>query len=180
MVHFNELRIDEKTGKMIVDVEVLTEAKASCYIKKIEVTNQDGFNSTDPASSKMIYTKTYEGEETLAAREFFDTVDNKMYFVMVTWGGTPPLNTACSLDTNPITAATVNMCPIYHKVLSSIKEITNPTCKQDTYRNFINYFLQFKAMQIAVDTEHYNEAITLYNKYFVGESVTPTCGCNRY
>ena len=181
MVYFNELRIDEKTEKMIVDVSVLSEAKDTVYITRIDITNQDGINTTDPKLSKIIYSKTYEGTETKEAREIFDTVANKMYFVLVYWGGTPPTTTPCSMDSNPILAATVNTCPIYNKLLTQIKSFTQPDCSDAEHKAFINYYLQYKAMQIACDTEHYNEAITLYKKYFIEDSTTSsTCGCNKY
>ena len=178
MVHFNELRIDEKTGKLIVDVNVLTEAKDTVYITKIEVTTHEGLNTTNPSASTIIYRKEYEGEETKEAREIFDTAPNKMYFVMVYWAGVPPTTTPCSMDTNPILACTIDTCPVYNTMLTQIKEVMYQDCKIPM--NFINLFLRYKAFQIAVDTEHYDEAITLYKKYFIGDNPNyTTCNCNK-
>ena len=182
MVYFNELRIDEKTGKLIVDCAILTEALSSVYITKVEVTTHEGINTTNPASSTIIYTKEYEGTATKAIREIFDASSDTMYFVMVYWGGTPPLTAPCSMDTNPILACTVDTCPIYNKMLTQIKEVLYQECTLP--QNFIDYFLQYKAFQIAVDTEHYDEAITLYKKYFLNSNsssstFTVGCGCTH-
>jgi hypothetical protein len=49
-------------------------------------------------------------------------------------------------------------------------------------KNFINLFLQFKALETSINTDHYAEAIELYNKFI--KDLKPnavnvkTCSCN--
>ena len=67
---------------------------------------------------------------------------------------------------------------IYRKMMGCLQEIEKEgNCNPSN--NFLTLFLRYKAVYMAIVTNHYNKAIELYNKYFSGNlNINPTCNCH--
>lgn len=189
MIKFEECRVDPKSSKLIIDVSVHNLSYyENVYIKKLYVLTQDTINSIDPLAylDKAVYTsQDYNAKNVRLEIDGLDRTDGSLehldmshtlFFVIVECTGTPSVDTPCGLDNKHSIAVTTDLCPIYSKILPQIIELGD-TCKVP--QNLINNFLQFKAFQIAVETEHYQEAINVYKKYFIGgtNGTTVNCGC---
>lgn len=108
---------------------------------------------------------------------YIPTIFNKLLYIKVYAEGTPSIDTPCGMDNTYVLGITFDLSVVYNNMLNSVKEVNN-TCKVP--RNFIDYFLKYKALQYAIKTKNYTEANNIYDKYMVYN--TPTiikkCNCN--
>lgn len=123
------------------------------------------------------YPKTVHLE--INSNELLTTSVNNLYFIYVKTTGTPASDTPCGMD-NMITLKVItNFYPLYQQVFGYIKELSG-TCIIP--KNFINFILQYKAIQLAVKTGHYTEAIKYWEKFHFSQgikdvTITNKCGC---
>jgi hypothetical protein len=72
---------------------------------------------------------------------------------------------------------TVNLYPYYVQAMQYIKEISD-NC--NTPRNFIDYILRLKALDLAIRTGNYNTAIIYFQTFFDRNATIiggKDCGC---
>ena len=107
------------------------------------------------------------------------TFKNNLLFVYVKTNGTPALDTPCGMDEETTLGVTLYHYPIYNAMMNSIKELEK-NC--EVPKNFINSILRFKAFELAIDTEHYNQAIIYYNKFIknINLNTVTSNKCNCY
>ena len=194
MIHFNELKISADAQHLIIDVSVLSESYyKNVYIDSIIIDNQDTYVGTGPSSNPVysysvpdniskLTKKTYSQKH---VRLDLSPVDlgslDGLFFVYVRTKGTPSPDTPCGMD-NITTLGTVsNMYPFYQQAMNYIGEITN-NCSVP--QNFTDYILKLKALELAVKTGNYPDAIKYYNRFFNGKSKssikTGGCGCGNH
>ena len=107
------------------------------------------------------------------------TFKDNLLFVYVKTNGTPASDTPCGMDEETTLGVTLYHYPIYNAMMNSIKELEK-NC--EVPKNFINSILRFKAFELAIDTEHYNQAIIYYNKFIKNISLNKVTSnkCNCY
>lgn len=106
------------------------------------------------------------------------TFKDNLLFVYVKTNGTPASDTPCGMDEETTLGVTLYHYPIYNAMMNSIKELEK-NC--EVPKNFINSILRFKAFELAIDTEHYNQAIIYYNKFIkninLNTVISNKCNC---
>ena len=107
------------------------------------------------------------------------TFKDNLLFVYVKTNGTPASDTPCGMDEETTLGVTLYHYPIYNAMMNSIKELEK-NC--EVPKNFINSILRFKAFELAIDTEHYNQAIIYYNKFIknINLNTVTSNKCNCY
>lgn len=107
------------------------------------------------------------------------TFKDNLLFVYVKTNGIPASDTPCGMDEETTLGVTLYHYPIYNAMMNSIKELEK-NC--EVPKNFINSILRFKAFELAIDTEHYNQAIIYYNKFIknVNLNTVTSNKCNCY
>lgn len=189
MVYFNELKINQEGTKLIIDVYV----KAYIEVDVIKVPNKNVFIDTISVGTQDTYTEnnfitspiytTHIDEDTQSVRLELDRsnlavslVDN-MFFVKVTTRGVPPVSTPCN-QSNPVAKGVAYyIYPLYQKAISYTDKI-GKECSIP--KSFINFILQIKAYQLAVNTGHYTKAVKYWETFFknIGnEVITNKCSC---
>ena len=121
--------------------------------------------------------KSYRIEVTKNDSTF--TFKDNLLFVYVKTNGTPASDTPCGMDEETTLGVTLYHYPIYNAMMNSIKELEK-NC--EVPKNFINSILRFKAFELAIDTEHYNQAIIYYNKFIknINLNTVTSNKCNCY
>lgn len=181
MIQFNELGITSDNRKLIIDVQVRDLPYYSkIYIDSISIDTQDTYIDNGP-STKPIFSKVISGDNKsvrleLSTLEIGIKLDN-LLFVYVKAKGIPESDTPCGMDNVVTIGVTFNNCPIYNNMMQYIKEI-DKNCTIP--KNFINLFLQYKALEISIETSHYRQAIKLFNKFYKSISVIETNICKCY
>lgn len=185
MITFNELRITKDGKYLIIDVSVRSQSYYNgVYIGSISIDTQDTYKDGGPSSS-IVYTKDVDKESPnskhyrleLGVGDFLPSLSNSMFFVYVKATGTPSPDTPCGMDNEYTIGVTFNPCSLYNAMMSYVRQVNN-SC--NTPKNFIDLFLQFKALEISVNTEHYMQAIEYYNAFIKDVKVintTKTCSC---
>jgi hypothetical protein len=106
-----------------------------------------------------------------------NNINDNIFFIYIGAGGTPDGYTPCGMDNQFTLGVTVNLKPIYNKVMSYFKEF-NSSCS--TPKGFIDMILKLKAFEVSLKTGNYTEAIkqwsSLKNQSVVSSS--KSCGCH--
>ena len=190
MVRFNELRIDENSKKLIIDISVrILPYYKDVYLESIIIDTQDTFIDSFP-SSKAVYSKKIDvdggGNESfikdyrieLSNADILPSFNNNLFFVYIKTKGNPTANTPCGLDEEITVGVVFNECLIYNKLLSHIREIGE---RCTIPQNFINDYLQYEAFCIAINSGHFVEGIKYYKKFIQNNMVRfnklKGCGC---
>lgn len=210
MIKFNELRISRDESNLIIDVQIEDNSYfTNCYLQSISIDTQDKYVKADTYKGPVFYMEFDNSAElkpgitpssstdigtavdpihikskklilTGVEKEWNDFVpdfSNNMFIVTIKAGGTPSSDTPCSMQDNIIYGATFSLCKPYTRFLNSMKEV-DKSC--EIPMNFINDFLEFKAVTIAISTGDMNLASKNYVKYIQGikqEKITK-CNCN--
>lgn len=106
-------------------------------------------------------------------------IAGNMFFVHVISSGEPEVDTQCELRESRIVGTAVNLYPIYKQSVIYTKELGD-TC--NIPKGFIDYILKIKALDLAIRTGNYQEAIRYWNRLFKNLYYTYTepsnsCGC---
>ena len=183
MIQFNTLSINPEGTELIIDVSVKSSMYyESIYIDKIVIDTQDTYTENNP-SSNPVYTYTATSNKKSINLKLKDTdilasLNKDLLFVYVVTKGNPALDVPCGED-NKITLGVIcNLYPIYQQSVNYLKELTN-NC--EIPKNFINYILRYKGLQLAIKTGHYTEAIKYWNWFFKESNnavITNNCGCH--
>lgn len=188
MIRFNELRITKDGKHLIIDVSVRSQPYYNdVYLDSISIDTQDTYKDGGPSSS-IVYFKDITNEDSVAKNyrlelsvgDNIPSLSDNMFFVYVKAKGVPAANTPCGMDNEYTLGITFNPCALYSAMMSYVRETVN-TCSVP--RNFINMFLQFKAVETSINNEHYTQAIEYYNKFIRNLGKTSTsvytkpCSC---
>lgn len=188
MITFNELRVTPNNVSLIIDASVVSsDYYDNIYIESIIIDTQDTYIKNSP-SSKAIYNYTVEEGEnqkrirlTLKEEDLGIPINGNMFFVYVITTGEYKEDTPCELKRNINIGTAVNLYPIYKKAVEYTRELAN-TCSIP--KNFIDFILKIKALDLNIKTGNYYEAIGYWNKMFktfnVGTDflINNNCECN--
>lgn len=188
MITFNELRVTPNNVSLIIDASVVSsDYYDNIYIESIVIDTQDTYIKNGP-SSKAIYNYTVEEGEnqkrirlTLKEEDLGIPINGNMFFVYVITTGEYKEDTPCELKRNINIGTAVNLYPIYKKAVEYTRELAN-TCSIP--KNFIDFILKIKALDLNIKTGNYYEAIRYWNKMFktfnVGTDflINNNCGCD--
>lgn len=93
-------------------------------------------------------------------------LNDTMFFVYIISTGTPSIDSPCG-TTNPVLmGAVTNLYPLYQNTMKYVKQIEN-TC--EIPKEFIDFSLKIKALELCIKTGNYPQAIKYWNKYFKGK-----------
>lgn len=190
MTHFNELRITPDGNHLIIDVSVPGDTYyrptliTSIDIDRVTADGDNTFvNSYSPSSQAI---NVYSSEGVKRIRLFLDSSDlgyslnGNMLFVFVRTNGETTPDVPCGMDNITTMGTVTNMYPFYQQAMNYIGELAS-TC--NVPQNFIDYILRLKALELAVKTGNYPDAIKYYLKFFNGkENITVRkggCGCGN-
>ena len=100
-----------------------------------------------------------------------------MFFVYVITTGEPSADAPKSTVSPQIMGTVTNLYPYYQSMMKSVKELINE-CKIP--KNFIDFSLRLKALELCIRTGNYPQAIVYWNKFFKGKMSKPVvtnCSC---
>lgn len=112
-----------------------------------------------------------------------DILSNDLFFVYVNvrWEGEPDSCLPCSVISLPALGVTFDETLLYQKAMQFTKALADE-CRVS--REYIDFILLWNGFKAAIETEHYNPAISFWKKmFFVGggisgiNTVNP-CGCH--
>ena len=188
MIKFNELRITNDGKYLIIDVSVRSLSYYdNVYIDSISIDTQDTYKDGGPSSSVVYNKNITEALPDFNCKKFrlelgigdlLPSLSNNLFFVYAKARGTPKSDTPCGMDNVYTLGVTFNACSLYNALMSYVKEVNN-SC--DIPKNFINLFLQFKALEISINTDHYMQAIEFYNSFIKDIKLTESiksCNCH--
>lgn len=203
MIDVNELRITSDGKKLIVDIAIKNKPFCDCapveenslYIDKIILYNQDTYREIEdpklgltlPAKLAECVTKTTYKDTEIIKQARWEVgknpasvntqFDKNLVYVYVYLKSVESEKLDCCYSA-PIILVTLNVCPIYNNMMQYIKA-SQGAC--DIPKHLIDYILQYKTLELAVETEHYIEANKYFNKFFKslspGSSNTIKCNC---
>lgn len=161
-------KVPDHTGEYYISGELYPAAKLETGVHKYEKGKLVAI--TTPIKSYRI--EINKNDSSL-------TFKDNLLFVYVKTNGTPASDTPCGMDEETTLGVTLYHYPIYNAMMNSIKELEK-NC--EVPKNFINSILRFKAFELAIDTEHYNQAIIYYNKFIKNISLNTVTSnkCNCY
>lgn len=114
----------------------------------------------------------------LQASDFnINTLNDTMFFVYVITTGEPSADAPESTISPQIMGTVTNLYPYYQSMMKSVKELINE-CKIP--KNFIDFSLRLKALELCIRTGNYPQAIVYWNKFFKGKMSKPVvtnCSC---
>lgn len=105
------------------------------------------------------------------------TLNDTMFFVYVITTGEPSADAPESTVSPQIMGTVTNLYPYYQSMMKSVKELINE-CKIP--KNFIDFSLRLKALELCIRTGNYPQAIVYWNKFFKGKMSKPVvtnCSC---
>ena len=175
MITFNEIRVTPNNGSLIIDASVInSDYYNNIYIESILVDTQDTYIKNGP-NPESIYNYTVEDGEklkrirlTLNEEDLGIPINGNMFFVYVITTGEYKEDTPCELKRTINIGTAVNLYPIYKKAVEYTREIAN-SCSIP--KNFIDFVLKIKALDLNIKTGNYYEAIKYWNKMFKGFTV---------
>ena len=180
MIQFNELKINSEGTKLIIDVSVKNlNYYTNVYLDKIIIDNQDTFIETGP-STKAIYTKIIDGNEKSFRLELDNnilSIKDNLFFVYVKVKGVPSADTPCGMDNIITVGSVLYALPLYCNMLNKLQLEYKNVC--NIPRHFIDSFLRYKGLQLALVTGNNLQAIEYYNSLMSNKSSTLSnnCGC---
>jgi hypothetical protein len=196
MIQFNTLKITQDGKNLVINASVKNLSYyTNVLIGSITIDNQDTYSASGP-SSNPIYKHSFAGKDlttgeeiaglktisiTISAKEFLDNdgdLNNDILYVYLTATGSPSADTPCGMDNINTLGVALNLRPIYNSGMTYIKQVEN-SC--EIPKGFINFILEYKALDLALKTENYIQANKYWNKFFKSNDIvslsTNSCGC---
>lgn len=182
MIEFVELRITPDGKKLVIDVQIKNESYyTNVYLDDITIDTQDTYSTS--THTPIFYhefgasEKSYSIELNANALQLTDL--NQLFFVKVNAKGTPSPDTPCGKDIDCVTAAIANMYPMYQNGMNYIKQLAG-SC--EIPQGFTDFILRKDAIELALKTGNYTEAIKYYKEFAKGDKYPNRlrkggCGC---
>ena len=170
MIQYNELRIEG--DYLYLDVQV----EDKPYFDGVMI---EGARIDTPLTygTGVPYHLIDESEQTrLVSEVYLPAAKNDLLFVTPNIGGNPAPDTPCGQDVNKI-GVVYNRRALMQKGLGYLKELGN-SCVIP--KGFIDFILRLKALDMAIETCNYTEAIKYWkmlNRMPV-RTTTNNCGCH--
>ena len=196
MIQFNTLKITQDGKSLIINASVKNLSYyTNVLIGSIVIDNQDTYSANGPsnnpiykhsfASKDLVTNKDIAGHKnisiTISAKELLDNsggLNNDILYVYLIAVGTPSADTPCGMDNAITLGVALNLKPIYNNGINYIKQVES-TC--EIPKDFIDFILRYKALDLALKTENYIQANKYWNKFFKNNNVvslnTNSCGC---
>lgn len=160
MVKFNQLEI--KDNKLIIDVSILDFPELrDIYLDSISIYTQDNYGDSKlpnyyvGVSGKNV--RLFISEEDLNDKKLITALNNNLFFITVVCS-----NNIEGVEVGNFTSAVFDYNALYLPFMNVIKSINN---NNKVPTQFIDLFLRLQALKISIDTNHFIEAIDIYNKY---------------
>lgn len=196
MIQFNTLKITQDGKNLIINASVKNlEYYTNVLIGSIVIDNQDTYSASGP-SSNPIYRYSFAGKDLVtnenieglkniniivSAKELLDNngdLNDDILYVYLIAVGIPSADTPCGMDNINTLGVALNLRPIYNNGINYIKQVES-TC--EIPKDFIEFILRYKALDLALKTENYIQANKYWNKFFKNNNVVPlntnSCGC---
>lgn len=114
----------------------------------------------------------------LSAKDLgLEDLNSSLFFIYIKAKGYPAYNTPCGKDSIYTIGVATNMLSVYSQAMQYIKTIDS--C--DIPRDFIDFILKYKALELAIETGNYSTAIDYYKRLFTNTTTisnSSDCGCN--
>lgn len=196
MIQFNTLKITPNGKDLIIDASVKNLSYyTNVLIGSIVIDNQDTYSANGP-SSNPIYKRSFADKDLvtdkdiagsknisiiISAKELSDNngdLSDDILYVYLIAVGTPSADTPCGMDNVSTLGVALNLRPIYNNGINYIRQVES-TC--EIPKDFIDFILRYKALDLALKTENYIQANKYWNKFFKNNNVVPlntdSCGC---
>lgn len=175
MVKFNQLEI--KDNKLIIDVSILDFPELQdIYLDSISIYTQDNYGDSNSVPNYYIgvsgkNVRLIISEEDLNDEKLITALNNNLFFITVEC-----LNNIGEAEADEsFTSAVFDYNALYLPFMNVIKSINN---NNKIPTQFIDLFLRLQALKISIDTNHFIEAIDIYNKYI--KDLNSTVNENNY
>lgn len=190
MIRFNTLKISSDGSCFTVHVSVDSAAYYNeRYITDIYIDSDSTFNNSTTPSSKAVHIEI-EGETTKSFSKVFSASElskivttrnlkNRMLYVFVMVDGPLSGTVPCGTDSDMFLGVAVDWNSLYHGSLGYMKQVTKECC--NIPKEFIDYILRMKALELALKTGHTMVAKNLWDKFFSKRrrTISSNCGCNK-
>lgn len=144
--------------------------------------NTNDATTTEGGDTVLIETGTdtksvYLSLDILDFANKIDSFENEMLFVYVVTKGIPSSDTPCGMDNQTTLGVVYNEQKLYDLSIYYLREL-NKCCQMP--KGFIDALLRMKALELAVKTGHYIQAVKYWKLFFTKrrESTLTSCGCN--
>ena len=190
MVRFNDLKIsyDGRCFTVYLSIDSASYYKER-YITDIYIDSDSTFNNSVSPSDKAIHIEMPNGKSRTFRKVFSaselskiintKTLKNHMLYVFVELDG-PILGTApCGSDSDMFLGIAVDWNSLYHNSLPYMKQIVKDCCSIP--KEFIDYILRMKSLEMALKTGHYTVAKNIWDRFFScrKKPISTICGCNK-
>lgn len=182
MIQFNQLLVHPDNSGIYIDCQVLDQPYfTNVYIDKVIVHTQDtyspNFSNLTPVFIQTITGNNKSLKLTIDKSQIMiKSMEDKIFFVIIETKGTPASNTPCGLDNKSTIGVTYNDKSIYNQALSYINQAYNEC---SIPRDFIDFILRYKALQVCIKAQDYSQTIKYWKKFIGSPNVViPKCNCN--
>lgn len=193
MIIIDQLRITDDGTALYLDAHVNQASYFdNVYIDKVTILTEGQVSELDPLSFGDDYIYQYSADDSTkeihlvlnvnSFNENFTKSDmtENMFFVYISCKGTPASDTPCRLDEMTTLAVTFDYGLIFNNAMCFTKEMSD-SCSVPM--GFIDFILNYEALRIAIETEHYVSAIEHFNWLknngcASNGTVTKGCGCH--
>lgn len=176
LIHFNKLYISDDRKHLIVKVKVGEEYYYNnVYISGINIQDKDTYGTGHVYNEMFEDSPMKEIEFKIPLSSILSDIKNNILFINIRISGTPTLECPCGQDEIP-TAVFVDTSAIVNSIKSSSLELSKK-CEKPKF--LTNYLLTYKALEYAIRTKDYNNAIKFLKKLTDNTSINSyKCGCN--
>lgn len=173
LIHFDKILISD--NKLELDIKIGEESYyKDVIIKKVKIQDKDTYGTNNYVYITENRIKKFS--KAIPLSDILTNINNNMLFITVEIQGTPTADCPCNSDVIP-TAVYVETSNIIKNIEQYTAELNN-SCSMP--KGFMNYLLLYKALEYAIKTCHYKEAISYLDKLTKETkiSVTSNCKCN--
>lgn len=194
MLQWNELRVTPDGKYLIVDVEVQNKSfYDNIYINNLTLQIYSEKTKNTSNSTTLYIWRDYnvpqlEGEKYLEVGQKgerykrlkkiidIDTIGDCLFFVTATNTDDFAADTPCGARQTELYGTAYNRYLLYSQSIKALKTVNACTPNE----SLINYILQFKMFELALELGDTELAVTYWNKYIKGKTpaaTTTNCGC---
>lgn len=172
MITFDNIAIDEARNTLNIKFHIDENPWYNdVHLKYIKIDNQETFSPSGP-SLNPIYEKTYEEENpsrdddiTIYLDTDFPTpYDNDLLIIYVKADGEPASDTPCGYEYDLVVGVGYYQRPVYLKIFKALKKDFEDVCEPP--KRFINEYLKYKMVDLAISTGNLIEAVKYYKEFF--------------
>lgn len=181
MVFFNELRVTPDGKRLIVDIAISAKPYFdNVFLDTVDLNvyskPEDFISPTPDTKSIHIYNSQTSQYNEKRIREYIDIdgMGNQMFFIYVKTKGNPDSDAPCGIQQSYIVGVAYNKFNIYKNIMGMIKSLGG--CEPN--KEFIDYFLQLKALEFAIKVGNFKQALIYWCSFFSKKKIKVVGGCN--